>query len=573
MSVEDEKFAANNGTRPDISAQAGDEGYRKLSLGALVALITVGLGFELNWLHKAKSLADAIKEAQAWLPNAADPGVFGYSLIVGPFLALLMLVVGLLVRHGLPQVWQSARRSALLGLLLGGSLLAAAFLGSGKLDVLTKREWVYFVSVVPPLLLGYQALVVWRQRPRSLGAFHPGVPPAVYEALVNADLYRRFERTYEQLLRVFGGAAQSSASDSARGASKLERGASASKSSPASVEGGAYAPAYFVTNFGVPSLLLLIIGFGAIASALSVRPWMGLLSTADCHTLAADPSCGLATALLVQRGLRWGVAGAFVYVLMQFGGRFFRNDLTIGAATWAIVTLIVGPTLAVVLSVAWKMDAGTSPWQTGIVLFFAGLAPRRIVTIIEAVALQFLKAPNETTVPSKLMPIASLRGITPEITTRLREENIGDVSALAYADAIRLVQNLPYDLRQIVDWVDQAQLALTLPKHYEALCNRGISGAIDLAWRWLWASVKTTDGRSSLEPPEQPPPAFRALVDTDADAITVYAVAAQLFYEEQVCLLWVMYNSFSTTAGGVDLSSERSAQFVRQTEQGAAQVS
>jgi hypothetical protein len=268
-----------------------------------------------------------------------------------------------------------------------------------------------------------------------------------------------------------------------------------------------------------------------------------------------------------QRGVQWGVAGAFVYVLMEFGGRFFRNDLTIGAATWAIITLIVGPTLAVILAVAWKMDAGPSPWQSGAVLFFAGLAPRRIVTIIEGVALQLLKAPSETTVPSKLVPIAGLRGITPEIATRLREENIGDVRSLAFADAIRLVQSLPYDLRQIIDWVDQAQLAVTLPKHYEALADRGVTGAIDLAWRWLRASVKTTEAGSFLEPTLEPPPAFKALVglgaNADADAAVVYEAAAQLFYEEQVCLLWVMYNSFSTTAGGVDLGSEPTVQASR----------
>jgi predicted flap endonuclease-1-like 5' DNA nuclease len=260
-----------------------------------------------------------------------------------------------------------------------------------------------------------------------------------------------------------------------------------------------------------------------------------------------------------QRGLRWGVAGAFVYVLTDFGTRLFRNDLTVGAATWAIITLIAGPALAVVLSLAWKMKpAADSAWQIGAVLFFAGLAPRRVLTVVENVALSLLKA-QSTTTTTKVTPLTSLRGITPEIAARLREENIDDVSALAYADPIRLVQSLPYDLRQVINWIDQAQLATVLPKQYDTLTERGVTGAIDLAWRWLHCSLVEDNGKEFIRPiPDKAPPTFVMLANTnDADARLVYEAAAQLFYEEQVCLLWVMYNSFSTTGGTVGQDTNR----------------
>jgi hypothetical protein len=142
----------------------------------------------------------------------------------------------------------------------------------------------------------------------------------------------------------------------------------------------------------------------------------------------------------------------------------------------------------------------------------------------------------------------------------LREENVQDVNGLAYADAIRLVQNLPYDLRQIVDWIDQAQLVLALPKHYETLRDNGVTGAIDLAWRWLRHSVHTTEDGSFIRAPETPPESFRLIVNqVDQDAKLVFDTAAQLFYDEQVCLLWVMYNCFSTTTGGVDLTFQEEA--------------
>jgi hypothetical protein len=40
------------------------------------------------------------------------------------------------------------------------------------------------------------------------------------------------------------------------------------------------------------------------------------------------------------------------------------------------------------------------------------------------------------------------------------------------------------------------------------------------------------------------------------DAALVYETARQMFYEEHVRLLWVMYNSFSTTAGDPSSSSD-----------------
>ena len=49
---------------------------------------------------------------------------------------------------------------------------------------------------------------------------------------------------------------------------------------------------------------------------------------------------------------------------------------------------------------------------------------------------------------------------------------------------------------------------------------------------------------------------FDVLVRDPNDAALVYETARQMFYEEQVRLLWVMYNSFSTTAGAPSSFSE-----------------
>lgn len=525
--------------------QVRDEAYRKLSLGILVALSTVALGLYGHWLYSARSFSEAGRRASSWIYGLSGADLAGVLLVFGPFIALLAVVISLLVKNGLPDVWQSVRQSTVVGLLLGGCLVAAGLLSTAHLNRLTQLQWHYFVPVVPPVLLAYQALVVWRQRPRNFGRFSLGVSALTAQALRQDGTYERFHATYEQLLRVFGGTRATPPAGPptigrTEGAPREAVGPARGRSAaPSVVAGGAYSPAYFVTHFAVPVLLLLLVGFGAMS-------------------LAVSPPSVIDTPLIL-RGLRWGVAGAFVYVLIDFGARFFRNDLTVGAATWAIITLIVGPTLAVLFSVGWRMQvtAADSAWQTGAVLFFAGLAPRRVVAIVETAALKLLKAQADSMGPPKLIPLNQLRGVTMEIAARLREENIEDASALAYADPIRLVQNLPYDLRQVIDWMDQALLAVALPKHYEAVREKGVSGAIDLAWRWLDASVSPESG-GKIAVASAPPESFKLLAnDADPEARVIYATAGQLFYEEQVCLLWVMYNAFSTAAGMVDSDATR----------------
>lgn len=518
--------------RPELDTMpppAKDLG-RRAALAVFVALLMPALIIYLRWLFSKPSLSDVIAEATSWLRVVTGNDLAAIGLAFGPLLGLLVLVAVVLVHFGMPQVWQSARRSLQLGALLGACLAAAWFIGTARLAGLRSIDWLFFIPIVPPALLAFQAMVTWRQRPRSVGDFRIGVSTELRKALEESGDVARFEEVHAQLLRVFGGvesSALATAGVGSRGAAK------------ASSRQGAYNPTVVATQFALPALLLLIVGFGAMA--LAVNP----------HALEDQASDA------ALRGLKWGVCGAYTYVLFTFGSRSFRNDLTVGAATWAVITLITGPTLAVVLALVWKLEAkDSSAWQSAVVLFFAGLAPRQVMTIIESTALQFLKSTRADAAP-KLVPLTSLRGISAELAARLREENIEDVIELAYADPIRLVQALPYDLRQVVEWIDQAQLAVVLPDLYETLLQRGITGAIDLAWRWLQACLDPATGRIAIGHIKDVPDSFKALVrEPEREASIVYEAARQMFYEEQVRLLWVMYNCFSTTAGGQSSSSQ-----------------
>lgn len=515
--------SAAGATRARSEADEKGQGVApRVALAVAVALLVAGFALYVRWLVTVPTLADAVVSADKWLDAFTNGNGAAVLLVLGPLVALLALVAGLLIHFGMPHVWQSARKPLQVGGLLGACLAAAWFIGTARLAGLKAVDWLFFVPVLPPALLAFQAMVMWRQRPRSVGDFRIGVSAELCAALKTSKDEEQFVAVHRQLARVFGGVT----------ATPKGSGASPKTSK------GEHTPMSFAAQFALPCLLLTIVGFGALALAMSPSP----LAIMD-GELKKAPDAAV-------RGLRWGVAGAYTYVLFTFGSRCFRNDLTVGAAIWAIVTLVTGPALAVVVALVANLKAPAQgvDWQGAVVLFFAGVAPRRVMSIIESVALKFLKEPAEAST-AKLIPLTTLRGISPELALRLREENIEDVTGLAYADPIRLVQSLPYDLRQVVEWIDQAQLAVALPQQYQALLDRGVTGAIDLAWRWLQACSESGTTPVTIAHGKALPPSFAVLVRDPHDAALVYETARQMFYEEHVRLLWVMYNSFSTTDG------------------------
>jgi hypothetical protein len=533
-------------TEPDNASQAGQSGAAKpgggnedsigtvgarAALAVFVALITAGSAVYLYWLLSAATPADPVKKAEAWLAGVQGGSAAALLMAFGPLLGLFGIVAALLAHFGLPKGWKkSVRRSLLVGTLLGACVAAAWFIGTARLEPLKQVHWLFFVPAVPPLLLAFQAMVMWRQRPRSVGDFRIGVSADLCKALVMSEDERHFNAVHQQLVRVFGGVATD-------GTAKQRNIPNQTNGTQPTTSEGVHTPMSFAFQFALPCLLLLVVGFGAMALATQNDPLAIFGELGKVVEKTPDAT---------RRGIRWGVAGAFSYVFFTFGSRCFRNDLTVGAALWAIITLITGPALAAVVALVGDLTVKEGGWQSQVVLFFAGLAPRQVMGVIETVALKFLGAAPDLGAP-KLIPLSTLRGVGPELAARLREENIEDVTNLAYADPIRLVQSMPYDLRQIVEWIDQAQLVVALPKQHEALLDRGVTGAIDLAWRWLQACAETQP--IVIGHAKSVPESFKLLMPEENEAKLVYETARQMFYEEHVRLLWVMYNSFSTTAG------------------------
>lgn len=271
-------------------------------------------------------------------------------------------------------------------------------------------------------------------------------------------------------------------------------------------------------RYGLPALLL--IGVGVIAFPFFFGGVMEKTIT-SMRCFDATKMCSLVVAA------RLGIAGAYVYVLTYLGERNFRHDVTSGGAMWCVATLVLGPILAVILSLSWNGGAPTG-YTTYAIYFAAGIAPRQVASwIMEAI--RRLQQPSGALVAMpRVQPLTMIRGITRGIEDRLREEGIEDVFTLAMANPLWLLRNTPYSKRQIVDWIDEAMLMKVAPDGWETFEKRGITGVIDLAY--------LLDQKASF------PSLYEELSrDTGLSPLQLDALVNRMYFDKQVQVIWALY--------------------------------
>jgi hypothetical protein len=168
-----------------------------------------------------------------------------------------------------------------------------------------------------------------------------------------------------------------------------------------------------------------------------------------------------------------------------------------------------------------------------------------VIAAIEQAAGELLKIGPPTVVQSRLIPLTQIRGIGPEIEERLSEEGITDANLLAAAEPVRLMRNTPFDMRQIISWIDEAILMVTLPRGWQALEEEGVTGAIDLATYYNQVyNVETQE-------PLGPNPAMIELADKAKLSYPSLAAAiSRLHHDRQVQTIWSLYNNFTEFGGG-----------------------
>jgi hypothetical protein len=280
-----------------------------------------------------------------------------------------------------------------------------------------------------------------------------------------------------------------------------------------------YGPRTLFIRYGFPAIVLLMEGI--VLVFVLVEP---------------DTFFGLPKEIL--RGATYGAAGAYAWVVLELGRRSFRRDVTGGIALWSIVTLALGPILAGVITLIWKPNLeGDTAWQAATVLFYAGYAPRKVLTVMSAAAGQLLGISQSPNVETRTTPLTKIRGIDAQIEERLAEEGIHNVETLATVEPIRLLRDTSFDLRAILWWIDEALLMMYLPQRWQLLEEQGITGAIDVA------DLVDKDGTLSANPVDKS--TMKALAEhIRMDPDVFGALAQRIRYDKQVTYVWWLYNRY-----------------------------
>jgi hypothetical protein len=148
--------------------------------------------------------------------------------------------------------------------------------------------------------------------------------------------------------------------------------------------------------------------------------------------------------------------GAYFFALQLVWRGYVRTDLR--PKTYTTITVRV----LVVVIISWLIEAtmgGGSPEPLYLLAFAAGLVPDSVLHLIwEKVLPRLGKVLNQ----DRQQQLTELEGIDLYERTRLSEEGITSIEALAHHDVLDLFFKTRISAARLVDWVDQAILVMYL---------------------------------------------------------------------------------------------------------------
>jgi hypothetical protein len=182
--------------------------------------------------------------------------------------------------------------------------------------------------------------------------------------------------------------------------------------------------------------------------------------------------------------LRFGFIGAYWFIIQDLVRRYFRDDLKTGAYISASVRIIIVTLVVATVGLLPSVSAR----QQAILAFFIGIFPQIGVQVLKA----GLTKAFGGLVPTMRSdyPLSDLDGLSIWDQARLLEEGIEDMQNLVSANLVDVMLRSRVPITRLVDWVDQACLALRLPvstKKFSAVKRLraiGIRSATDLEGIW-----------------------------------------------------------------------------------------
>ena len=145
--------------------------------------------------------------------------------------------------------------------------------------------------------------------------------------------------------------------------------------------------------------------------------------------------------------------GAYVFTLFHVIRGYQRRDLHPKTYNTIVVRILAAYAMALVVSVVYNGPAAE------VVMFFVGFMPQSALVWLR----EKLSQPHGVLGKLPLhepAPLTELEGIDLYDRTRLAEEGINNIEALAHADIVDLMSSTRISAAELVDWTDQAILYL-----------------------------------------------------------------------------------------------------------------
>jgi hypothetical protein len=160
--------------------------------------------------------------------------------------------------------------------------------------------------------------------------------------------------------------------------------------------------------------------------------------------------------------------GAYVFTLFHVLRGYQRRDLHPKTYNTVVVRILAAYALGLVVSVVY--DGPTAE----VVMFFVGFMPQSALVWLRERLTQDTGAGSIVPLHEPA-PLTDLEGIDLYDRTRLAEEGVNNVEALAHADIVDLMSSTRIGAAQLVDWTDQAILYLRVGGN--ACAEEGIDGS------------------------------------------------------------------------------------------------
>lgn len=225
---------------------------------------------------------------------------------------------------------------------------------------------------------------------------------------------------------------------------------------------------YSLVQYVLPLAYIILI-FTALYSMTSpyiigLGAWKGLLE--DIVNVFGQLPSGLAVTrdVLVGRFMFWCWLGAYIHSVDVTVRHYLAHDLTpnvyVNTAKRFTVAFVVGTLVGLAVASSYRaaqLSFDGSLMGVYVVCFFIGMFPDTGIKWIKNFAERVLQQKGEN---FDQKPLSMIEGIGLWQQGRLDQEDIINVQNLASTDLLGLVVNTPFDVGQLVDWVDQAILLI-----------------------------------------------------------------------------------------------------------------